>query len=151
MRILRSFRIDVYKRQDMLDQNNFEQYHRVYAWTAVVLAIQILYKFVDLLVINGCVDLPQQVILRHHVCQTYKFQLSSVFCVLYQHFYHPTPLYRIPFPYTRKRPLIGGLFRQAEHQSKDWCFFRFTAVWKRRQRTSISYRKNSAFRKSGSG
>ncbi|MDU5534365.1 MAG: hypothetical protein E6066_19420, partial [Oscillospiraceae bacterium] len=32
---------------------------------------------------------------------------------LYQHFYHPTPLYRIPFPYTRKRPPIGGLFRQA--------------------------------------
>ncbi|WP_207667964.1 hypothetical protein, partial [Allofournierella massiliensis] len=31
-----------------------------------------------------------------------------------QHFYHPTPLYRIPFPYTRKRPPIGGLFRQAE-------------------------------------
>ncbi|WP_373210505.1 hypothetical protein, partial [Allofournierella massiliensis] len=25
-----------------------------------------------------------------------------------------TPLYRIPFPYTRKRPPIGGLFRQAE-------------------------------------
>ena len=99
---------------DMLDQNNFEQYHRVYAWTAVVLAVQILYKFVDLLEINGCVDLPQQVILRHHVFQTYKFQLSSVFCVLYQHFYHPTPLYRIPFPYTRKRPPIGGLFRQAE-------------------------------------
>ena len=82
------------KRRDpinMLDQHDFEQHHRVYAWPTVVLAVQILYKFVDLLEIDCCVDLPQQVILRDYFFQTYKFQLSSIFCVLYQHFYHPTP------------------------------------------------------------
>ena len=81
---------------NMLDQHDLEQHHWVNAWSAVVLAVQILYKFVDLFEIDCCIDLPQQVTLRHHVFQTYKFQLSSIFCVLYQHFYHPIPI--IPHP-----------------------------------------------------
>ena len=72
---------------NMLDQHDLEQHHRVNAWSAVVLAVPILYKFVDILEIDRCVDLPQQMILRDHVFQTYKFQLSSIFRVLYQHFY----------------------------------------------------------------
>ena len=73
----------------MLDQHDLEQHHRVYTWPTVVLAVQILYKFVDLLEVDCCIDLSQQVILRDNVFQTYKFQLSSIFCILYQHFYHP--------------------------------------------------------------
>ncbi|WP_395150227.1 hypothetical protein, partial [uncultured Allofournierella sp.] len=50
-------------------------------------------------------------------------QLSSIFCVLYQHFYHPTPLYPIFFHDTRKRPPFGDLFRQAEPGSFSAWFF----------------------------
>ena len=86
----------------MLDQNNFEQYHRVYAWPAVVLAVQILYKFVDLLEVDCCVDLSQQVILRHHFFQAHKFQLSSVFCFLCQHFIVPHHYTAFPPPIREK-------------------------------------------------
>ena len=106
----------------MLDQHDLEQHHRVNAGPAVVLAIQILHKFVDFLEVDGCVNLAQQVILRDHVLQTYKFQLLSIFCVLYQHFYHPTPLYRIFSLNTRKRPPKGDLFRQAESPCKAGAF-----------------------------
>ena len=99
---------------NMLDQHDLEQHHRVDAGSAVVLAVQVLYKFVDSLEVDGCVDLPQQVILRDHFFQTHKFKLSSIFCVLYQHVFHPTPLYHISSLNTRKRPPVGDLFRQAE-------------------------------------
>ena len=74
---------------NMLDQHDLEQHHRVDAWSAVVLAVQVLYKFVDPLEVDGCVDLPQQVILRDHFFQTHKFKLPAIFCVLYQHVFHP--------------------------------------------------------------
>ncbi len=102
---------------DMLNQHNLEQNHRINAWSAVVLTVQLLYKLVDLLKVNCRVDLSQQVLLRDHVLQTYKFKLPSIFCILHQHFYHPTPLYRIFVPDTRKRPLFGDLFRQADAPS----------------------------------
>jgi len=98
----------------MLNQHNLEQNHRINAWSAVVLTVQLLYKLVDLLKVNCRVDLSQQVLLRDHVLQTYKFKLPSIFCILHQHFYHPTPLYRIFVPDTRKRPLFDDLFRQAD-------------------------------------
>ena len=79
----------------MLDQHNFEQHHWVYAWPAVVLAVQIFHKFVYLFEIDCCVDLSQQVILWDHVLQIYKFKLSTIFCFFYQHLYHPSLLYRI--------------------------------------------------------
>ena len=84
------------------------------AWSSIVLTIQILYKFIDLFEVDCCVDFPQQVILWNHIFQTYQFKLSSIFCVLYQHFYHPFRLYDISSLYTRKRPPFGDLFRQAE-------------------------------------
>ena len=43
----------------MLDQHDLEQHHRVNAGPAVVLAIQILHKFVDFLEVDGVVDFPQ--------------------------------------------------------------------------------------------
>ena len=79
----------------MLDQHNLEQHHWVYAWPAVVLAVQIFHKFVYLFEIDCCVDLSQQVILWDHVLQIYKFKLSTIFCFFYQHLYHPSLLYRI--------------------------------------------------------
>ena len=79
----------------MLDQHNLEQHHWVYAWPAVVLAVQIFHKFVYLFEIDCRVDLSQQVILWDHVLQIYKFKLSTIFCFFYQHLYHPSLLYRI--------------------------------------------------------
>ena len=79
----------------VLDQYHLEQHHWVYAWPAVVLAVQIFHKFVYLFEIDCCVDLSQQVILWDHVLQIYKFKLSTIFCFFYQHLYHPSLLYRI--------------------------------------------------------
>ena len=87
----------------MLDQHDLEQHHRVYAWSAVVLAVQVLYKFVDSPEIDGCVNLSQQVILRHHIFQAYKFHLSSVFCVLYQHFLSPYTIIPLSLLYYEKK------------------------------------------------
>ena len=86
-----------------LDQHDLEQHHRAYAWPTVVLAVQILYKFVYLFASDRCVDLPQQVPLRDHIFQTYKFSIVLYFCAFYQLFYHPIPLHCILFPDTRKK------------------------------------------------
>ena len=40
----------------MLDQHDLEQYHRVNTWPAIVLAVQIPYKFVDFLEVDCRVD-----------------------------------------------------------------------------------------------
>ena len=52
---------------------------------------------------------PQQAILRKHIFQPYKFELSSFFRVLYQHFILPT-IIQHSFPQCEKRPPSGGLF-----------------------------------------
>ena len=64
---------------------------------------------------------PSTSILAGAIRSKYKFQLLSIFCVLYQHFYHPTPLYRIFSLNTRKRPPKGDLFRQAAQNIYMFC------------------------------
>lgn len=78
---------------NMLNQHNFEQYHLVNTWPAIVLTVQSLHNFVDFLEVDCRDDLPQKVNLRDHLLQTYKFKLSSIFCVLCQHFHLPLLIY----------------------------------------------------------
>ena len=101
-----------------LDQHNLKQHHRAYAWPTVVLAVQILYKFVYLFESDRCVDLPQQVPLRDHIFQTYKSILSSIFAFFTSFFitlYHYTAFFS---PIREKRPPSGDLFRQAVRPPK---------------------------------
>ena len=88
----------------MLDQHNLEQHHWVYAWPAVVLAVQIFHKFVYLFEIDRCVDLSQQVILWDHVLQIYKFKLSTIFCFFTSIFITPH-YYTAFFPSIRESPM----------------------------------------------
>ena len=62
----------------MLNQHNFEQNNRINAGAPIVFAVQILNKFIHLIKVNRCIDLPRQMILRNHLFQTYKLNLISV-------------------------------------------------------------------------
>ena len=80
----------------MLNQHDLEQHYQVDTGPVVVLALHILYKFVDPLEIDRFIGLPQQAALGDHTLQTYKFQPSSIFCILSQHFF--TPIHYTAFP-----------------------------------------------------
>ena len=73
----------------MLDQHDLEQYDRINARPAVILAVQILYKLIDFFEIDCPINLPEQMILWNHILQTHNFYLSSIFCILDQHFSSP--------------------------------------------------------------
>ena len=98
----------------MLNQHDLKQHDRIYTGTAVVLAIQISYKFIHLIKVDCCIDLTQQMVCRNHFLQTYKFNLVSVLYIFRKHVHHPYLLYHISPWFTRKRPPCGDLFRQAE-------------------------------------
>ena len=64
--------------------------------------------------VDCCVDLSQQMVRRNHLFQTYKFNLAAIFNIFRKHVHHPYLFYHIFASFTRKRPPIGDLFRQAE-------------------------------------
>lgn len=49
----------------MLDQYHLEQYDRIYTWSAVILTVQIFYKFIYLAEIYRCIYLPKKMILGY--------------------------------------------------------------------------------------
>ena len=99
---------------DILNQHNFEQNNRINAGTSIVFAAQILNKFIHLIKVDRCIDLTQQMVLRNHLFQTYKLNLISVFNIFRKYVYHPYLLFHFSNHFTRKRPPVGDLFRQAE-------------------------------------
>lgn len=53
--------------------------------------------------INCRVDFSQQVLRWDHILQTYKFKLSSILCVVYQHFYPPHTIISHSLPKFEKK------------------------------------------------
>lgn len=72
----------------MLDQHDFERHKGVNARPAIVFAIQAFNKFKDFVEVDCRVDLPQQMVGRHHFFQTYKFDLIPILNILRKHVYH---------------------------------------------------------------
>ena len=98
-------------------------HNRTYTGTAVVLAIQIPYKFIYLVEVDCYINLTQQMVCRNHLFQTYKFDLVSIFYIFRKHVHRPYLLYHISLCFTRKMPPFGDLFRQAETATIVAVFF----------------------------
>ena len=50
---------------NVLYHYNLKQYNRIYTRSAVVLAVQIIYKFINSIEVYRCIYFPQQMILRN--------------------------------------------------------------------------------------
>lgn len=88
----------------MLNQHDLKQNDRIYAGTAIVLAIRISYKFINLVEVDCRINLTQQMVSRNHFFKTYKFNLVSILNIFRKHVHHPYLLYHISLCFTRKRP-----------------------------------------------
>ena len=93
----------------MLYQYHFKQHNRIHSWSAIVKALQLLDKIIDLIKIHCFVYLPQHMILWYKFFYAYHFQLASFLAFL-------SPYYIISH-FTTKAYLFllkGRLLRQTE-------------------------------------
>ena len=82
------------KKEGMLDQNHFKQYHRGDAWTSVILAVQRLHHFVKPLKIHCRVYFSQKMLLKNQTVYSYDLDRISIHFPAFQHF--ASPFFMLP-------------------------------------------------------
>ena len=71
--------------EQIADEQQLEQHHRIQRWSPVVLAIQVSHSRSDELQINGGFDLPQHMIAGHQPLDRHQFHLLLPHLRLFQH------------------------------------------------------------------
>jgi len=73
----------------MLQQYDFDQHHRVYAWPASVSTVKVFYKFVDLFPVHASLDLTQQMPLWNQPLNIRYFHFSPLVWLPFYHLLYP--------------------------------------------------------------
>ena len=72
----------------MLDQHHFEQHHWIYAWPAIVLAVQGLHYFIQTAEIHCPVYLPQKMLLWYQAVYPHDLYHIPVYFPTFQQLSH---------------------------------------------------------------
>ena len=89
--------------EQMLNQYQLEQDHRIDARAAIVFAVQLFHQVVDMREVHRRVDLSQQVVSGYQHVRAQQFDRLALFGLSVHHFHHLGLLYQ-------KRPLMATFF-----------------------------------------